>query len=179
MSLTQKTAQELFNYDPETGNLYWKRPTGARSVPGSIVGTLNFHGYYTVGIFGKKYKVHRIIWLYVYGYTPEHELDHINRIKTDNRISNLREVSHQCNLRNAKQHKSNTSGVTGINFDRRTSSWGSWITIDSKSRFLGRYSDYTEAVCIRLAVEQCLDWSSCEKNSSARQYIKDFLSNNK
>lgn len=179
MKLTQKFVQELFNYEAETGILYWKRPTGSRSVPGSPVGTLNFHGYYTVGIFGKKYKVHRIIWLYVYGYNPEHELDHINRIRTDNRIANLREVSRQCNLRNAKQHKSNTTGVTGISFDRRTSNWTSWITIDSKNRFLGRYSDYTEAVCIRLATEQCLNWSDCENNSSAKQYVMEYLSNNK
>ena len=179
MQLTQEIVQELFNYDAETGNLYWKKPTGARSVPGSIVGTLSFHGYYVVGIFGKKYKVHRIIWLYVYGYMPENDLDHINRIKTDNRIINLREVSDQCNLRNAKQHKSNTSGITGISFDKKTISWASWITINGKSYFLGRYSDYTEAACIRLAAEQCHNWSHCEKNSDAKQYVKDFLSNNK
>lgn len=172
MILNQELMQTLFNYNEETGFLTWKKSTGPRGIIGNPVGTINYHGYYSVGLFGKKYKVHRLIWLYVYGYIPENDLDHINGFKLDNRISNLREVSNQCNIRNSKKYKNNNSNITGISFDKKLCRWTSWITINKKNYFLGRYLDYDEAVCHRFAVEQCLDWNSCNLNSSAYKYVK-------
>lgn len=173
MILTQKLVQKLFLYNQETGELVWKIPTANRVYPGDPFGCIcKTHGYRQGTLFGKLQKAHRIIWLYIYGYLPEYEIDHINRNRNDNRLCNLREVSHQCNLRNSKIQKNNISGVTGICFHIKASKWVAHIVINNKNKYLGCYSDYNEAVCARLAAEQCLNWNSCNLNSSAYVYVK-------
>jgi len=71
-------------------------------------------------IKGKRYYAHRLAWLYVYGYLPEQIVHHINHVKIDNRIGNLMEVSNYCN----QQEKNiNTSGKSGVYFDKRDAKW--------------------------------------------------------
>lgn len=120
--------------------------------------------------------MHRIVWLYHHGYLPENGLDHINRNVTDNRISNLREIAQSCNVKNAKQRSDNRSGVRGVSWMRRDSLWVSQIKGPGKSLYLGRYEDFDEAVCSRLAAEQCLGWENCDSQSPAAQYVVKLLS---
>lgn len=172
--LTQEIVQHLFTYDPETGELRWKLAPFTRSKKGASINTKS-NGYYLVRIYGKKYGVHRIIWLYVYGYFPENEIDHIDRNGINNKLSNLREVSRQCNMRNTGLSINNKSGVTGVRFNKSCNAWAAAITVNKDSYYLGIYYDFTEAACARLAAEQCLDWHKCDTNSTAYQHVKSFL----
>ena len=120
--LTQTEVKRLFHYNPDTGVLT-RRISAGPAKAGSKAGHLDSHGYLQVRAGNKKkYLVHRIIWLHVYGYWPG-LLDHINRDKTDNRIANLREVSMSENLLNTNLRKNNTSGVKGVHFDIHTRRW--------------------------------------------------------
>lgn len=82
----------------------------------------NSLGYVQIKISGKLYHAHRLAWLYVYGYMPEKEIDHINRIRDDNRIANLREATSQLNSLNTGIYKNNTSGSKGIYYNKRAKS---------------------------------------------------------
>lgn len=173
--LTQEHVRELFDYDPEAGILIWKISSSSRAQAGSCAGSIGKDGYYGVGIHKKRYRLHRIIWLHVYGYLPENDLDHINQIRTDNRIKNLREVSRMCNNRNTGNQKNNTSGVKGVTFWKKRKKWCAVLMINNKTHYLGLYSDFDEAVCARLAGEQCVNWSGCESLSPAFKYVQKML----
>ena len=174
--INQEIVKSLFDYDEATGILYWKSNNNQQgAVAGTEAGSININGYKNVTINYKIYYVHRIIWLYIYGYIPEKSIDHINRNPSDNRIDNLRETSGSCNLRNSKVFSTNKVGIKGICFDPKNLKWKIQITVNYKIITLGRYADFTEAVCIRLAAEQCLNWNSCEANSSAYKYVKQYV----
>lgn len=168
--LTQKRVKELFDYDPETGLLVWKDSLETK-------GFLNKSGYIVVSIGSKNYLAHRLIWLWCYGYFPEHQVDHINRDKTDNRLCNLREVSASCNIRNRGILRNNKSGVTGVRVGvgEASGKFYAFITNEGKPRHLIVCKDFTEAVAYRLAAEQCLGYSSCDSQSSAFLYMQDYI----
>ena len=93
MKLTQKKVKQYLNYDPLTGEFTWivhRRCLKAGSVAGCL-----YRGYTSIRISGKQYYAHRLAWLYVYGYFPEHQIDHIDRNPSNNRINNLRHASSQ------------------------------------------------------------------------------------
>ena len=94
-----KRLQEILDYDQETGIFTWKiNQCGARK-KGQIAGTKNKNGYIVIR-HKKLYYAHRLAWLYVHGIFPDSVIDHINRNKSDNRINNLRSVSHADNMYN-------------------------------------------------------------------------------
>ena len=175
IDITQKEIKRLFNYDKETGELFWRINKG-RAVLNSIAGSIN-NRYLSVSINRKKYLVHRIIWLFHYGYLPENTIDHINRNTFDNRLSNLREVSQMCNQRNRKLNKNNTSTVKGVYWHKQHNKWQPRINVNRKSIFLGLYEDFDNAVCARLAAEQSLNWQGCDASSPAYKYIKENIQN--
>jgi hypothetical protein len=114
--MNQQLVRDLLYYDPETGKLFWKKrdisyfsgsyPCGAwctwnkRFADKEAFTSFDKNGYLLGKIFGKSYRAHRIIWLWVYGKFPLEEIDHINHIKTDNRIINLRDVDKFINNQN-------------------------------------------------------------------------------
>lgn len=171
---------ECFSYEEKTGYIFWKeRPrehfktvrgwrTFISQRSGSRAGSITSHGYYEV----MKLYVHRVIYILNHGYNPESFLDHIDRDKTNNRIENLREASQSCNMRNSKIFSNNTSGITGVMWDKSRGKWVARIRVQYKQLHIGRYSDFNDAVCARLAAEQCLGWSGCDSNSPAYQYVK-------
>ena len=167
MEPTHERVRELFRYD---GKNLIRRITRGNSKKGSVAGTPQVNGYRYIQINNKLYLAHRLIWLFHYGYFPEHEIDHINRNGADNGLENLREVSHLCNSRNCEGHKDNTSGVTGISFCNAGKVWRVYIGFDNACYHLGKLKDFDEAVLLRLAAEQCLDWRSCGFASSAYRY---------
>lgn len=172
--LTQKEIRRLFSYNKNTGILKWKVSLNSSIKIGSIAGTKH-QGYLDVKIYGKSYRVHRIIWLGIHGYFTENEIDHINKNGIDNRLCNLREVSRQCNVRNRGINKRNKSGITGVYYHRKK--WESKITINYKQKNIGTFTCFDEAVCHRLAAEQCLDWNKCDFNSPAYKYVKENIQN--
>jgi hypothetical protein len=92
-----KQVRELFDYDPSTGYLRWKLSLNPRIKVGSIAGKGTPKGYVYVGIGGKHYAAHCLIWLLVTGRWPKDQMDHINHIRNDNRLSNLREATNSEN----------------------------------------------------------------------------------
>jgi hypothetical protein len=170
--LTQERVRELFDYNPETGELIRKVSTNSRARAGDVAGGLNSQGYLMTHVDGGRYYNHRLIFLHAHGYMPENHIDHINRNCSDNRVENLREVSASCNMRNMRQSKANTSGVKGVYWNKAKNKWEAYIRANQKFCHLGRHSDFTEVVAHRLAAEQCLNWNDCDANSPAYQHLK-------
>lgn len=164
---------ELLDYNLETGIVRWKvnRTRGVKGVKaGDVAGHIDKSGYRIITLDKVNYYAHRLAIYYVHGYWPENDVDHINRNKSDNRIENLREVSHSCNIKNAKLFKNNTTGVKGICQNKNKYMAYIW---HKKQYNLGFYDDKTEAVFARYAGEQALGWKGCEANSPAFQYLKE------
>ena len=173
--LTQERVKELFDYNAETGTLFWKVARGTNKREGLPAGCIGSRGYFVTRSFGKLYYNHRLIWLWVNGYFPETNIDHKNKDKIDNRIENLREVSHQCNIRNSGNRKDNTSGVKGVYWHARAKKWHAFIYLNGRNIYLGIFHDFDNAVCARLAGEQALGWSGCDSSSPAFKYVRDNI----
>ena len=165
-TLTQEYLKELFYY--ENGTLYWKESGSGRVHKNA--GCMHHNGYIVITIKGKQYPAHRLIYLYHHGYMPEPEIDHINRIRSYNRIENLREVSKQCNQRNTGNWCTNQSKIKGVWFDNQAKKWRAGIRVMGKQSALGTFRFKYEAVLARLAAEQCLDWKDCDSSSPAYRY---------
>ncbi len=144
--LTQERLKELLNYDPATG-IFTNRVVrqGMRKGANSIAGTKNIHGYIVIQIDGHKVGAHRLAWLYMYGDWPVNQIDHINRVRDDNRIANLRDVTASENVHNAANWTKNTSGVRNVVWHKRNKKWQAQIMVNNKYKYLGLYNDLEEA----------------------------------
>ena len=111
--MNQEYLKSLFEYDKNTGLFIWKNDRGSNKVKGKVAGTTHKRGYIELKIDCKKHKAHRMAWLYEYGEFPEH-IDHINGIVSDNRIENLRSVSHSINMKNRKRSKNSSREYRNI-----------------------------------------------------------------
>jgi hypothetical protein len=98
--LTQDYLKTILDYNQETGVFSWKVRKANRYPVGTIAGSIESKGYIQIGINGKYYMAHRLAWFYVHGEWPIDQIDHINRIKTDNKLSNIRCVSQSENMQN-------------------------------------------------------------------------------
>jgi len=170
--LTQARLKELLHYDPDTGVFTW-RETGPGRKNGLIAGCLRVDGYWFIAIDQQRYLAHRLAWFYVHGYFPENDTDHINRIRTDNRISNLREASRQCNSRNSGLLSTNTSGIKGVCWNKNYSKWQANITDSGKQIYLGCYDTIVDAAKARWSAEVKYNFPNCNSSSSAYTYLKN------
>ena len=141
--------KECFSYDRETGVLTRKKGR----LKGKEVKGINKAGYYRVMLEGVSYNAHRIVWKMVHGSDPEH-IDHINGVQGDNRVENLRNVTHQENHRNTKRKKNNRSGVTGVQWADANKKWRSTIFIDGQNIHLGLFTDKIDAIYARYWAER-------------------------
>lgn len=166
MMLTQEIVRELLEYDPETGLLRWKRrdrkyfPTwqssqcwNAAFAGKEAFTSLDSQGYRVGAIFNKAQKSHRIIWLMIHGHSPE-QVDHINGIRNDNRLENLREVDHQENHRNVGIQKNSRTGVTGVGWLNREKRYRAKIMVNRKEIVLGYFKNFDDAVLARKEAEK-------------------------
>ena len=151
--LTQKELRKNLNYNPTTGIFTWAVNKANGTHIGDIAGYINCSGYHLIKVNYNLYPTHRLAWLYVYGYFPEHDIDHRNGIRNDNRLSNLREVSRSCNLQNCKIFSTNTTGFPGVHWSKRDNNWRVRIEINQKKYHLGNYDDPLDAALARLTEE--------------------------
>lgn len=130
-------------YDPKTGEFTRIKNSGPKRA-GSRVGVVNGR-YLQIGFGGYRDRAHRLAWLYVYGSIPK-EIDHINGNGLDNRIDNLRAVTHQQNIHNlVKPPRHNSSGFMGVSFFKGTNRFSSYIQVDGKKRHLGYFDTALQA----------------------------------
>ena len=122
--INQGRLKNFLHYDPETGVFKWKIANSYRVKVGDVAGCFDTSGgYIVIMVCNKRYYAHRLAWLYTYGEFPEDDMDHINGIKNDNRIINLRAVSHKENLKNQFIPTNNTSGHIGVGWRAERNCW--------------------------------------------------------
>lgn len=126
-------------YDRFTGKFY------SRRLKRNVGSVCKHNGYVKLWVGSKKYNAHRIAWVMVYGRMPREYIDHINRVRNDNRISNLREATPSQNNINAAQRRNNKHGVRGVYFNTKTNKWYAQITINSQVIHLGLHKTQQEA----------------------------------
>jgi hypothetical protein len=148
--------RELFDYNPETGNLHWKVHAARRRKPGEIAGCKDPTGRILVGINRKIYKAHRIIWAWMTGKWPDSQIDHINEDPSDNRWINLRVANQSQNMSNITITRGNTSGFKGVSFIERTGKWRAYIGVDNRTIHLGTFPTKEEAIAARKKASQAL-----------------------
>lgn len=148
--------QSILFYDKGTGEFTWKeRPKSHfknlsyckrwnMRYAGTKAGTIDGKGYSQINIRSKLYRAHRVAWLCTYGEWPVGEIDHINGIKTDNAITNLREATHSQNNMNREATK-NTSGARGVYWNKARSKWQAQIKLDRKCMYLGSFDNLEDA----------------------------------
>lgn len=136
MELTQQKLKELVFYDAETGEFQYVDSRRKSPLPRD-------DGYIRIRLFRRCFYAHRLAWLYVYGSMPKHQLDHINCIRSDNRIANLREATNMQNSWNRKLQSNNIAGVKGVS--KLRSKWRAMITIADKKIILGCFQTIAEA----------------------------------
>jgi len=150
--ITQKELRELLDYDSHTGVFKWKVSFQNR-VKGDVAGCIDKEsGYIKIRLKGKLYRAHRLVWLYVYGKWPN-KIDHLNHIRDDNSLFNLREASSTENSRNQSKRKDNTSGYVGVTWNKARKKWKAQIRLKDTVKFLGYFQELEDAIKARKEAE--------------------------
>lgn len=164
---SQERLKALFDYNPETGDLTWKRRPYSdfkhagrcdhwnMRFAGKIAGYARDDGRRSVVVGGTIFLTHRIIWVIMFGYLPPNTiLDHANGNPLDNRISNIRIATRLDNCRNQKTPSVNTSGAMGVSRTRNGLKWRARINVNCQEVRLGHFASFDDAVRARLAAER-------------------------
>lgn len=173
--LEYREALELFRYNYETGVLYWRWRVNSR-VPKTLeAGTQrNSDGYLNVSVHGRRYLVHRVVMLMCYGFYGEGlEVDHVNHVRDDNRLCNLRFVTHGENQRNQSLSSNNTTGVCGVWVDKRGAKkrYCAEIKVNRIKKHLGYFDTLEEAAAARGEAELKYGFHSNHGTNKSR-YVK-------
>lgn len=147
---------EYFDADLTAGILVWKfrhdaPPEWNSRYAGTLaLNSLSNHGYKKGRINYRMIKAHRAIWAMANGHWPDGQIDHINGVRHDNRIANLRVVTNAENAKNQKRRASNTSGIAGVGFHKATRKYKATIRVDGKAVWLGVFPTLEAAAEARL-----------------------------
>ena len=169
--ISPKLVRELFDY--KDGQLFFReRPREhfltdrgfnvwkARYARRHLIeaGYHNDGGYRAVEVSMKgkahSYLSHRLVWAWHYGKWPNGEIDHIDHDTSNNRIENLRDVTHEENMKNKRKRKTNTSGVTGVVWNKNNAKWNAFICVSSRRKHLGLFESFEDAVAARKEAEK-------------------------
>lgn len=151
-------AQELFVYD--NGQLRWKADryvvlksgnTFLCAKAGEPAGTPHAAGYWAVRLRGRLHLAHRVVWLMHYGSWPRQHIDHINGVKTDNRVTNLRQCNDSQNGMNRGAQANSKFGIKGVSWSERDQRWVARIMADGKYKSLGNFHHMEDAAAARAA----------------------------
>lgn len=135
---------DVLEYNPATGEFFWKIEQGSVKV-GDAAGSVYKNGYRYIQIKGLDYRAARLAWFFVHGEDCNVYIDHVNGLRDDNRIDNLRPATNSQNQANRGKPVNNTSGIKGVQFDADRQKWRASITVNGKAKNLGRYDTSQEA----------------------------------
>lgn len=163
MEITPQVIRELLHYEPDTGIFTWRardqdwfatyrsfrtwnsRYANKRAGRETVTG--NGYRRRVISIFKTRIMEHRLAWMHMTDDPLPDTIDHINRDATDNRWCNIRASSSSDNQHNKSMHRSNTSGVNGVSWDKKSKKWRAYGTLDSRRYYLGLFDDINEAAC--------------------------------
>lgn len=153
----ERFSQRL-SYDKETGIFrFLPKPDTSNfnkawnsMYAGKVCGKPDSHGYLMANLITEWPKrepilLHRLAWFMVYGKPPQFNIDHLNGVRADNRIENLRDVKTTLNNRNTALTHRNTSGISGISWLKRRNKWAAKCMVDGKLHYLGEFVDIEDA----------------------------------
>lgn len=145
--ITQEELKQCLSYDKDTGVFTWSARNIAGISFGSLAGTVHHSGYVNIKVRGKVHLAHRLAWIYVYGSLPDdgQVIDHVNRVKTDNRICNLRTATNTQNNYNTAIRTNNTSGLIGVHLQKQTGKYVANARLQGKQHYLGLFKCKYEA----------------------------------
>jgi hypothetical protein len=149
MVLLIEDVAKVIRYEPETGKLFWLRRDGVpawwntRYAGQEALTSVESKGYRQGRVCSRQMMAHRIAWALAYGEWPS-EIDHINGIKTDNRLKNLRVATRTENTQHRAKFRTNTSGHKGVR-QSRAGRWEARITVAKNQVFLGVFNCKTAA----------------------------------
>lgn len=144
--LTQQELKERLHYNPKTGVFTWKINASSNARIGDIANCLHkLDGYVLIGFNNKIYRAHRLAFLYMTGSIPKY-VDHIDRNKSNNKWSNLREATKSQNGANSKRkNKYGYKGIFLMSSNKRKKIWVARITVNQKRKHLGYFLTAEEA----------------------------------
>jgi len=156
---TPEELRKRLRYDPHTGELGWRyfpqayQGWNKRCAGKPALSTINCHGYRHGSLNGHHLMAHRVVWAVAYGHWPSGDVDHINGDRSDNRLTNLRDVSRSKNLKNSKRYKSNKSGCSGVHWNEKDKRWRATVYVDGSRIWLGSFVTKSEAISARQKAE--------------------------
>lgn len=157
MSISLAECDRLLAYDPDAGIFRWK-DRGGRGCSwheaGAIAGGVNAEGYRYIRIGKHQVRACRLAWALVHGAWPTHQIDHINRNTSDDRIANLREATGAQNKANSGVYRNNTSGFPGVYWDAGRGHWRAKGNVNGKRQWLGRFATKEEAYAAYLSCKR-------------------------
>ncbi len=155
-TLTAERVREVLDYDPETGVFTRRTRSGPRVWVGDVAGFKRPDGYMQIKIEARAYLSHRLAWLWVTGEWPVYGIDHIDGVKDNNRIANLREADQSLNAQNLKRARVNNkaSGLLGVTqFGER---WQTRVVVKGVIHHLGTYDTAEQAHSVYLGAKRLL-----------------------
>jgi hypothetical protein len=144
LTSTPPEVRDYFTFDADSGVLTRIRSDQSdKFQPRPLGGNVGDGQYVTVMFKGRVLQGHRVAWFLHYGTDADGFIDHINGVRTDNRIINLRSVTHQQNCLNSRPK---TAGrLKGAQFSTARGVYQSSIRVGARRVFLGNFSTEVEA----------------------------------
>lgn len=184
-ALTAEFVREILDYDFLTGIFQWRyRPDRPRKwntrYAGQEAGTCGQNGYVYIQVpKPHNYFAHHLAWLHVHGVWPPQQMDHINGVRSDNRISNLRLATDSENSSNKIMQRNNTSGHIGISFDPQRKLWRGRVNFQGKTYDAGFFETAEEAATARADLIAKVHKEFAVKNPAERPRYKHARDNKK
>lgn len=161
IALPVEELRRRYTYDPETGEFTLKLPRRGNPINSTVVGksatSRQKIGYDVIcikheGVYYRLY-AHRVAWAMTYGEWPLLHIDHADGVRSNNKISNLRQATNQENTRNRGRGANNTSGYKGVSFEKRCGKWSAGVKVSGVRKFLGYFQTTEEANEVRVAYD--------------------------
>ena len=143
--ISQEYLHSILHYDPDTGVFTNKVHRSANSRAGDVAGSMAGEGYLLIGINKRRYLAHRLAWFYIHGVWPDNMIDHIDGVRHNNALNNLRQATNAENLRNQPKQAHNTSGYKGVTWKADRQKYRAYTKSATKQVHLGYFDTAEEA----------------------------------